>query len=113
MARLMTMPAESSEVELELDEIATALEADRAIGQGSYLGMVSVPYYECELTGSQTASGIPTQRTVSERGLVFVCKRWVLLCYSDILALSIIPLQWQQLTGINFICKYYSLMPFL
>lgn len=37
LARLMTMPAESSEVELELDEIATALEADRAIGQGSYL----------------------------------------------------------------------------
>ncbi|KAG2034682.1 monosaccharide importer [Suillus americanus] len=38
LARLMTMPPESPEVELELDEIATALAADRAIGQGSYIG---------------------------------------------------------------------------
>jgi SP family sugar:H+ symporter-like MFS transporter len=38
LARLMTMPPESPEVELELDEIATALAADRAIAQGSYLG---------------------------------------------------------------------------
>ncbi|KAG2336540.1 monosaccharide importer [Suillus weaverae] len=37
LARLMTMPPESPEVELELDEIVTALAADRAIGQGSYL----------------------------------------------------------------------------
>jgi hypothetical protein len=34
----MTMPPDSSAVEYELDEIATALEADRALGQGSYLG---------------------------------------------------------------------------
>ena len=38
LARLMTMPPDSPEVELELDEIATALEADRALGQGSYIG---------------------------------------------------------------------------
>lgn len=37
LARLMTMPPESPEVDLELDEIATALAADRAIGQGSYI----------------------------------------------------------------------------
>jgi len=37
LARLMTMPPDSSAVEYELDEIATALEADRALGQGSYL----------------------------------------------------------------------------
>ncbi|KAG2360202.1 monosaccharide importer [Suillus spraguei] len=37
LARLMTMPPESPEVDLELDEIATALTADRAIGQGSYI----------------------------------------------------------------------------
>ena len=34
----MTMPRDSPEVELELDEIVTALEADRALGGGSYLG---------------------------------------------------------------------------
>ncbi|KAG1843306.1 monosaccharide importer [Suillus subalutaceus] len=37
LARFMTMPPESPEVELELDEIATALAADRAIGQGTYM----------------------------------------------------------------------------
>jgi MFS transporter, SP family, sugar:H+ symporter len=38
LARLMTMPPDSPEVGLELDEISTALEADRALGSGSYLG---------------------------------------------------------------------------
>jgi hypothetical protein len=42
LARLMTMPPDSPEVELELDEIATALEADRALGQGSYIGWYSM-----------------------------------------------------------------------
>ncbi|KAG1806982.1 monosaccharide importer [Suillus subaureus] len=37
LARFMTMPPESPEVELELDEIATALAADRAVAQGSYI----------------------------------------------------------------------------
>jgi hypothetical protein len=44
------MPPDSPEVELELDEIATALEADRALGQGSYLGWYSMLSNVLDLT---------------------------------------------------------------
>lgn len=38
LARLMTLSPDAPEVDRELDEISTALAADRALGQGSYLG---------------------------------------------------------------------------
>jgi SP family sugar:H+ symporter-like MFS transporter len=39
LGRLLTRSPDSMEVEIERAEIMTALDADRALGQGSYLGM--------------------------------------------------------------------------
>jgi hypothetical protein len=51
LARLMTLPPDSSAVDFELDEIATALEADRALGQGSYIGKYLMACHRIDLTG--------------------------------------------------------------
>lgn len=44
LGRLLTQPSDSPEVAAEFDEIMAALEADRKIGSGSYLGMVILFY---------------------------------------------------------------------
>ncbi|KAG1779900.1 hypothetical protein EV702DRAFT_1194655 [Suillus placidus] len=69
LARLMTMPIESPEVELELDEIVTALAADRAIAQGSYLDCFK---NNASKNGLRTWTGIWLQGWQQLTGINFI-----------------------------------------
>lgn len=69
LARLMTMPPESPEVDLELDEIATALAADRAIGQGSYIDCFRNNEFK---NGLRTWTGIWLQGWQQLTGINFI-----------------------------------------